>query len=161
MRECGAINCEKSVYARGMCWKHDQMTKHIVIKPPKNKTSANNTKMSTANKRNPGDKWYKDGYIMIRLENGGIISEHRYVMEQHLGRKLTDGENVHHKNTIRDDNRIENLELWNYGQPKGGRVDDLIEYIVTMYPEEVEQRLYRYNTRIKEENNDHTKEAER
>jgi hypothetical protein len=49
-------------------------------------------------------------------------------MEQHLGRELTADENVHHKNGVRGDNNLENLELWNTSQPAGQRPADKVEY---------------------------------
>jgi hypothetical protein len=41
----------------------------------------------------------------------GYIREHRYLMEQKIGRYLKNNEIIHHKNRDTMDNRIENLEL--------------------------------------------------
>jgi hypothetical protein len=41
----------------------------------------------------------------------GYVMEHRLVIEAAIGRYLTPDEQVHHRNHVRDDNRLENLEL--------------------------------------------------
>ena len=67
------------------------------------------------------------------------IKAHRFIMEQHLGRELLPHENVHHVNGVRDDNRIENLELWSTSQPCGQRIPDktawAIEWLATYQPD--------------------------
>lgn len=52
----------------------------------------------------------KDGYILI-LVNNKYVLEHRFIVENNIGRKLEKYEHVHHKNEIKNDNRIENLEI--------------------------------------------------
>jgi len=58
----------------------------------------------------------KRGYVLVYMPehpkaDRNYVFEHRLIMEQMLGRYLETREEVHHKNGITTDNRIENLEL--------------------------------------------------
>jgi len=81
---------------------------------------------------NNGRTKHKDGYVLILMPEhpkaigGRYVLEHRIVVEKSLGRYLKTDEIVHHRNGIKDDNRIENLELMSRAEhtsktTRGGR----------------------------------------
>lgn len=84
---------------------------------------------------NPVRQITEGGYVRIWISKGAVgadssghILEHRLVMQRHLGRALLRAENVHHINGVRDDNRLENLELWSKSHPSGQRVVDKVTW---------------------------------
>jgi hypothetical protein len=103
-----------------------------------------NYKGANSHRWHGGRRKSKGGYIQIYAPEHpnnvqSYILEHRLVMEKHLNRVLLAHENVHHLNGVRDDNRLENLELWSVSQPSGQRVSDKLswaEEIVALYSPE-------------------------
>ena len=51
-----------------------------------------------------------DGYFIVYI-NGKAVKEHRLIMEQHLGRKLTSSEIIHHIDHNKLNNSLNNLQM--------------------------------------------------
>lgn len=85
----------------------------------------------------------RHGYVWLSVPSlvtgkKHAVLEHRYVMSKHIGRELLPDETVHHVNGNRQDNRIENLELFSSRHGPGQRVIDKVDFAIEMlrlYPE--------------------------
>lgn len=126
--KCSRSSCTNSIYAKGVCNRH-----YLLDRQRANGVPLRERKVGA---------WQKNasGYVFrsypiealggIGKKDRGWVRQlqHRVVMEEIIGRPLRPEENVHHINGQRDDNRPENLELWNTSQPPGQRVEDKIAW---------------------------------
>ena len=125
---CKFDDCGRHVFARGYCRRHySQFIEGSTLTPITSIRSAVLPVGSVNIKQ--------DGYIRVKTESGWD-TQHRIVMSDFIGRPLLPHELVHHKNGIRTDNRIENLELCSRYQPPSQRISDQLEWareIISLY----------------------------
>jgi hypothetical protein len=118
-KPCSVDGCERGVAAQGVCGTHyarlQRWGSPTASYEPKGHTTKAGYRMA-----------YAPEHPMA--QRNGHVLEHRLVMSDQLGRVLERNETPHHKNGVRTDNRIENLELWVKSLPAGQRAADLVEW---------------------------------
>lgn len=126
--ECSETDCGRVLYLGGLCAGHySQVKKGRELKPIR--VSGVWSEWATD----------KSGYKYRRRTVSTGVREHQFqhrlVMEEHLGRKLKPEESVHHRNGIRSDNRLANLEYWPSKHLKGQRAQDLVRFALEILDE--------------------------
>jgi hypothetical protein len=125
--------CMRRVVGRGFCSTHRAYAFRLAEIEPRQIAKRGEGHLKPDGYRKVWDKTQKR-----------VIPYHHKVMQEHLGRPIREDESVHHRNGNRDDNRIENLELWTGHQPRGQRVIDQVKWaeeILSRYRQEIDDGL--------------------
>ena len=91
---------------------------------------------------------HRRGYILIkrpdhhRANSQGYVPEHILIMEEYLGRELTEQETVHHRNKKRDDNRIENLELMTKKEHNRRHAEEMRDGTTGQFNRTIREKFY-------------------
>lgn len=112
----GFENGTRKVWNEGKANPSIQGKNHFLWRGGKFKTKAGYIKVHSPGHPNARNRGYGTPGA------GGYVFEHRLVMEKFLGRFLLPEEKVHHRNGIKDDNRLKNLQLIS-GKPHFGEVE--------------------------------------
>ena len=153
---CEVEGCDKEHYAKGYCLSHYSRNRRngdpLAVTRWASGDRTGSAKWQER-KMKPGHRQRNgEGYMYVfqpdsvMANNKGFVLEHRMVLATHLGRPLLPDESVHHVNGVKDDNRVENLELWSGlgKQPAGQRPRDLVAWargILEQYADEVDAGL--------------------
>lgn len=129
---CFVAGCHRRVRGDGLCVPHLHRLRtygNPLAGPPIRDRAPNGSPRSIHTSGGYRLVWAPED---MHAQANGYALEHKVVMAEKLGRPLLSGENVHHVNGVKDDNRPENLELWVTMQPAGQRPADLVAWAKTI-----------------------------
>jgi len=125
---CSVEGCGRGVHGRGLCSMHGKRLARNgdvhTIKLPQRRTPG------VPGQSVKATKGYRQRLFPEHpnARASGYVAEHVLVMSEHLGRALMPGETVHHRNGVRHDNRLGNLELRVGAHPQGLAVPEAVAW---------------------------------